>query len=552
GLGAAAVLLLAACGGAAAPTATPTRAPAPPPTAAPQPTPTPTAARPVVPGAAPTATPTPVPPTPIVGAKKGGTLRVVQGNNPSTLDPQTGVFGSDHFFFYAFFNNLVAYDKDVVLQPSLSLVEKWEIVDPVTIRLTLRKGVTFQDGTPFNAEAAVWNLNRVLDPATKSTERTSVAVIQSIDKLDDFSIRLNLKNPSGSLLTALGDRAGTLLSPTAVQKLGDQFGQKPVGTGPWQVVSWTPGSAVEGVRFNSYWKPDLPFFDKLIIRIIPDPTVSFASLRTGEVDVAGIPPLDVDRAKADRNITVLSRASGGASIFINQTKPPMDNLKVRQAIVYALDPEAINKLVFLGRNLPSTGGYWPPVTWAYKKLFDKWPTDPTKAKQLLAEAGLPDGFTLENITLTGSTSVQIPEVMKQQLAQVGIKMNITVHADATNVFFTQPKGVGGKYHTYGGTGFSLRADPHGNAGIHMSSKGFYNLWLPHTEVDDLIDKAASLYEQRERKEIYARIQELNWANVNDIWWSYSVGFAGVRADIQGADTLYGGEGKWRYEYLWRK
>lgn len=544
-----AVLMLTSCGGAAAPTATPTKAPAPTVTTAAQPTAAPT--RPAGPTAAATATPSPVPPTTIVGAKRGGTLSVTQALDPSTLDPQTGVFGSDHYYFYAFFNNLVAYDSQAVVQPSLSLAESWQVIDPTTIRMNIRKGVTFQDGTPFNADAAVWNLKRVLDPATKSTERVSISAINSIDKLDDYAIRLNLKTSSGNLLTSLGDRAGAMVSPTAVQAMGDKFGQKAVGTGPWQVVKWTPSSSVEGERFKSYWKPNLPFFDKLVIRVIPDSTVAFASLQTGEIDLTGLAATDVARAKADSNIKVIARSSGSGSIFLNQSKPPMDNLKLRQAIVAALDPDAANKIVFLGLNAVGTGGYWPPESWAYHKIFDKWPTDLQKAKQLLTEAGYPDGVTLENITLTSPSFVQTAEVMKQQLARVGIKLNITVHADATNVFYGQTKGAAGKYHMYN-AGFSLRADPHGNAGIHMHSSGFYNLWLPHPEVDALIEKAASLYDKDERQKLYAQVQDLNWANVNDIWPLYSQGFAGLRSNIRGEDALYGGEAKWRYEYLWRQ
>jgi peptide/nickel transport system substrate-binding protein len=478
---------------------------------------------------------------------------VARSLDPSTLDPQTGVSGDDHQYWYAFFNNLVAYDKEAVLQTSMSLAEKWEVVNPTTIRLDLRKGVTFQDGTPFNADAAIWNLNRVLDPSTKSTERGAMSVIQRIDKLDDYSIRLNLKNPSGSLLTSMGDRGGAMVSPTAVQAMGDKFGQKPVGTGPWQVTNWTPAQVVSGDRFKNYWKKDLPYFDKLNIRVIPDSTVAFSSLLTSEIDLVALAPTDVGRAQADPKLKVVRRGAGATSIFTNQTKTPMDNLKVRQAIVAALDPEAINKVVFLGLNIPGTGGYWPPQVWTYKKLFDKWPTDVAKAKQLLTEAGFPQGVSLEMMVYSAPTNIQYGETIQQQLARAGIKVNITVRdvGAATNGFYTQPKGPEGSYHLYA-AGFSLRADPNGNAGIHMHRSGFYNRWLPDPEEDALVEKAASLYDQSERKKLYDQIQQINWDKVNDIWPTYSVAFAGLRAEIQGEDTVFGGESKFRYEWLWRK
>lgn len=252
------------------------------------------------------------PSAPATGAaaavKPGGTLKLAYGLEPSSLDPHVGNSGGDDYYWYSMFDNLVAYDQKFVSQPDLSLAQKWEIADPTTIVFQLRPGVKFHDGTDFNAEVVKWNIERVLNPDVKSTARSFLLSIDRVETPDPLTARFVLKEPNAALMGLLGGRGGAMVSRAAVEKLGKEFGSRPVGTGPFQFVEWAPGDHVTVKKNPSYWGKDangvpLPYLDQVIYRIIPDPTVSFANLTTGEVHLAGINPKDLAAAQANPDLT---------------------------------------------------------------------------------------------------------------------------------------------------------------------------------------------------------------------------------------------------------
>ena len=232
------------------------------------------------------------------GHQYGGHLRVGYGGEPTALDAVLGRSGVDAYFWHQIYDQLVDANKDLTPRVETSLATSWKISkDPDAITFELREGVSFHDGTPFNAEAVKFNIERILDPATAATPRASLTVIESVDVLDTHRVRFNLKRPWGAGLNMLADRGGVLNSPAKILELGRDYAWNPAGTGPFKVDKVIVGTMVHMVRNENYWGVDefgnrLPYLDEITIRVIRDQTVLASALRTGEIDLTYLPYKD--------------------------------------------------------------------------------------------------------------------------------------------------------------------------------------------------------------------------------------------------------------------
>src|ERR1051326_9031135 len=240
------------------------------------------------------------------GPKKGGTMRVGLTVDVATLDPHLSGSKFDRQVYHNLFEPLLVLDDKLGIQPGLA--ESWQTPDPKTLILKLRQGVKFHDGTDFNAEAARINFDRMAnDP--KSVRKGEVANIASTEVVDPLTIKLNLKQPDSSLLATLTDRAGMMISPTALQKLGADLGHDATGAGagPFQFVEWVPDDHVLLKRFDAYWnKTGGPYLDQVRYRPIPDDTVKLQSLQGNELDALDyLAPRNVATAKGDANLVVV-------------------------------------------------------------------------------------------------------------------------------------------------------------------------------------------------------------------------------------------------------
>jgi len=535
---AAATLVLASCAPAPPPTPAPVPAPAPAPTPKPAPAPTPA--------------PKPVP----VGPQYGGHLRYAQALEPSSLDPHLGVSGADAYYWKQIFDQLVGADANLVSRPERSLAESWEFPDEKTMVFHLRKGVKFHDGTELDANVVKFNIDRVIDPAIRATPRGSFLVIEKVEVIDKNTVKFRLKWPWAAGLGMLADRGGGMNSPTAVQKLGKEYGFKPMGTGPFKFVDYVAASSVTLVKNEEYWGKDasgnrLPYVNKLTIFVIPDETVLSAALETGALDVAAIPLKDVEKFRANPNFLIATFDGGAIAsmLYFNMALPPMDNVHLRKAVAYAIDPEAINKAVYYSKAVVAKGGFWPPPCWVFDDTVPRPYYDPEKAKEFLKLAGKPTGFKMDCITW-GPTHTQAAEMGKDMLAKVGITIDLKVFdvGTATSRFFA------GRGAPLFWTSWSRYPEPDWIAGMCYRSDGYYNPGkLPNPKVDELIAKGAATYDIKERKAIYRQIQEIVTDECSSIINLYSVFYIGYWKDrVGGMENWFGWDGKAELRYLWRK
>lgn len=373
--------------------------------------------------------------------KRGGVLRMSAAANPSSLDPMTGRSGYDHIQLYSMFDTLTEWDYDQ-LTAKPGIAKAWRYTDPKTLVLDLTEGVLFHDGTPCDAQAVKWNLDRCRTDA-RSNLKADVASIEAVEVSGPNQVTLKLKAPDTALILILSDRAGMMASPKAATEAGAEFDRKPVGAGAWKFVSWNDNEKVVVTRNDKYWRPNLPHLDGIEFAIIPEVNTGLRSVIAGQNDfVHQLSPQQKTVIDRSKGLTPLTNPTLFSHLmFINFGRPPLDNPKVRLAVNLAVDRDAFNKVTQGGIGEP-TSTLLPKAHWAYSTAMDDYfKYDPEKAKKLLEEAGLKDGLELVVIGWNDQRAVQRQEVLIEQMRKANIRLKVQQFAvaDATAKFFGPDK-----------------------------------------------------------------------------------------------------------------
>src|SRR5882762_11576856 len=289
--------------------------------------------------------------------KKGGTLRVGFYIEAATMDPHLSGSKIARQIYHNIYEPLVVLDANLGIKPGLA--ESWQQPEPKNLVFKLRRGVKFHDGTDFNAEAVKWNFNR-MKTEPKSVRKGETASIDTVDVVDAYTVKLNLKRPDAALLATLTDRAGMMVSPKVAQERGTELERnaKGAGTGPFEFVEWVKDDHLLIKRNESYWnKQGAPYLERVRYRPIPDDTVKLQSLQGGEIDVIDyVQPRDVAAVKTDKNVTVVDVPSLADFAYqLNHGRPPFNVKPLRQAVAYAIDLDQIVKGVWLNVGYPANG-----------------------------------------------------------------------------------------------------------------------------------------------------------------------------------------------------
>ncbi|SAI10432.1 binding-protein-dependent transport periplasmic protein [Bordetella ansorpii] len=344
-----------------------------------------------------------------------------------TLDPYNTNSTLNQAAGKAYYEGLFEFDKDLKIQKVLA-TDYSVSEDGLEYTFKLRQGVKFQDGTDFNAEAVKINFDRPANPDNRLSRYIQFSVIKQIDVIDPYTVKITLKKPFSAFINALAHPAAMMISPAALKKWGKEIGFHPVGTGPFEFVEWKPAEYLKVKKFDGYWKKGYPKIDTLTFRTVTDNNTRAAVVQTGEAQFAFPVPFEQASvlAKNDKIDLVDHKNSIMARyLSMNVQQKPFDNVKVRQAVNYAINKQALAKVAFAGYATQVDGVVPQGVDFATK--IGQWPYDPKKAKALLAEAGYPNGFesTLWSAYNDG-TSVKVVQFLQQQLAQVGIKVSVEV------------------------------------------------------------------------------------------------------------------------------
>src|SRR5499427_5277686 len=360
----------------------------------------------------------------------GGTLTVGLAADISHFDVFHALGYEAYWALGNIHSGLVRVDPQGNLIPDMAT--SWDIKDEGrTYVFHLHKGITFHDGTPADAEAIKWNIEYTLDPANSADARVFFRPIAAVDVLDDATLQIRLQEPSADFLMVLGGYrlASLTASPTAVQRWGSEYKFHPVGAGPFTFVAWTPGQQVVLERNAHYFKPGLPYLDRIVLKTMKDGTTRMGAVRAGELAFATWVPLEMVRVMqgVPRVQVVTGPMYNVWNLRINVASKPFDDLRVRQAVAgYGIDRQEIRKLGFLGYGQPSVSMLTPGME-GYNSLMERYPYNLQKAKALLQEAGYgpshPLAFTFLSPTIEPAFT-NVPTLLKAQLARIGVQMKI--------------------------------------------------------------------------------------------------------------------------------
>lgn len=459
------------------------------------------------------------------------TLIFARGGDSVSLDYASVTDGESSRVTKQMYETLLEFDPDS-FEIGPGLAEEWDFSDDgLTFTFYLREGVTFHDGTDFNAEAVKTNFERWADPdhefnfadegyaySVYGTQFGGFAgdeghVIEEINVNGDYEVEFVLNQPLGSFIQNMGMSYFGMTSPAALEEHGAAINENPVGTGPFKFVSWSRDDSIVLDKNEDYWKEGYPKLDSVIFQVIPDNSARLTALRSGEIDIMdGLNPDDIEILEGEEGVQVFERATNNIGYLgFHVEKEPFNDPNVRIALNHAVDKEALITTLYAGLAEPAKNAV-PPGYLGYNDSIEPYTYDPELAMEMLADAGFEDGFEFDLWTMPVSRPYmpdpeRAAEVMQANFAEVGVTANIVTMEWATylerteqgdhDVFMLGWSGVNGDPDYFLGNLLHSSATPGGNS-------TFYS----NPDVDSLLDEAKVNVEDDVRAELYEEALEL--------------------------------------------
>jgi peptide/nickel transport system substrate-binding protein len=435
------------------------------------------------------------------------TLVMIIESSPTNLDPRVGIDAQSERIGELLFDALLSRDEHFNVQPELA--DRWEIPDPLTYTFHLHPRVTFHDGRPLTSRDVKWTFDSLLAGKIRSTKSAAYRFIDHIDAPDDGTVIFHLKEPNATLLWNLSEGASGIVPYGSL----DEMTRNPIGSGPFKFVSAEQDKEVIIERNDNYWgaKPRLA---RVRFAVVPDPTTRALELRKGSADaeINAITSDTIVALERESNLQI-ERAPGTVLSYLafNMRDPVLHDVRVRQAIAYAIDRGPLLQYIWRGFAQPALS-ILPPQSWAYDADVAAYPHDPEKARQMLDAAGYPlrDGvrFHLTMKTSTEESTRLLAAVLQQQLRDVGVALDIRTFEFAT--FFADV--TSGAFQLYSLRWIGGNQDPdifelcfHSNRFPPKgANRGFYS----NPRIDQLVDEGRRQPDQNVRKQLYAEVQQI--------------------------------------------
>ncbi len=459
------------------------------------------------------------------GSKEVKPLNFALAGNPDTLDPHKTSGTLTFQTIKSIYDTLAEPDQNGVIVPALA--ESWDVsADSLTWTFHLRKGVKFHNGDTFTSADVKATFERVLAEETGSPHRKEMGIIASIDTPDDMTVVFKLSGPHAPFLASLASGWGAIL-PKSLIDSGHDFDSLPIGTGPFTLEEWVRDSKVVFAKNDDYWMKGLPKLDQVVLNIIPETSIQVQGLIAGQIDIVfiidsdDIPMLEASSdVKLEENLTSLIMV-----MPMNTSVAPLDDIRVRQAINYAIDKQKILDIAYGGGE--PIGTFMDRGNAYYKDFTDLYPYNPEKAKQLLKEAGVGDDVELklylpQNYTL----HVKAGEMYQEMLTQVGLNVKIQL-IDWSTWISDVYRASKFDLTVIGHTG---KLDPDGTLGGY--GEGKYVQWM-NADAAGFIKKAAATIGYEERKVLYDQALELMAKEVPFVYLGSSYRTTGLRTDVSG-------------------
>ena len=469
-------------------------------------------------------------------------LNIANDQEPAGLDPHKTPAHSSVRIYSQVYNGLVQFDGSMQIQGDLA--KDWEQPDDTTYIFNLREGVTFHNGNDMTAEDVKYSFERIMNEETASHIASYFANVESIEVLGDYQIQFNLKSTDATFLSNLTNASAAVVDQTVVEENGD-LQQVAIGTGPFKFVEWVPDNKVVLVRNEDYYNEDLPKLDKVIYYTMKDEAARLSAIRTGEVDLTSLTAKSASLLKNQENITIKDYQSLEYSyIGFNVEHEILSNVKVRQALSLATNRESIADLVWNGDAVVS-GPVAPSMgDWAIDvKAHELYSNDIEKAKQLLEEAGYPEGF---DITITTASTyadmVDTAQILQQQWKEIGV--NVEVKQIEWGAYIdtwlnTSADILVGR----NGSG----TDPDRALNYFFHTNGSANVWnFSDSNFDQLVETGKVTVDEAKRKDIYTQAQESLLELSPNLFLVSPMKYVAVRDSVEGF-TPYPHDGEYILE-----
>jgi peptide/nickel transport system substrate-binding protein len=439
------------------------------------------------------------------------TLVVALNQDPDILDPSLSRTYVGRIIYEHMCEKLYEIDENLKIFPQLAADLPSFSDDGKTVTIKLRPGVKFNDGTPMDAEAVRYSLDRHLT-MKGSARRSELELVNAIEVVDPLTVRLRLKAPFSPILATLADRAGMPVSPTQAKKLDEKFGTAPVCVGPWTFVERVPQDRIVLEKSKHYFDPGQAKFDRIMFRIIADDNVRLANLRSGDIDMMHlVPPTHATSLKKEGRFDLASVSGlhyNGITVNLHnkngKNTPPVDlgtplanDPRIREALDLSIDREVLNQVAWEGQYTP---GCTPvsPVSPFYDK-GRKCPTrDIAKAKQLLAAAGLAGGYAFELTVTNDPQQRRVGEIIQGMAQEAGFAITLRPMEFASMLKDDDAGNLQALV-----VGWSGRVDPDGNIHqFHTCGGSLNTTGACDKAIDDLLNKAREVSDQPQRVALY--------------------------------------------------
>lgn len=472
------------------------------------------------------------------GSETKDTLIVAIPDSPSYMDPQVQASIATFRVTTQMFDRLVSLDNDMNLVPGLA--ESWDVIDETTTVFHLRKGVKFHNGEEMTSEDVKYSLERCI---ASSGVNYNYLIIDTITCDDDYTVTITTKEPFNALLPRLTLDAASIICKSA-DTSPEEFNQNPVGAGPYKFVSWELGGDVVLEAFEDYYK-GAPAVKRIIFRTIPEALNRCIALETGEADLAyDLTISDLESLEGNDKITTLTTPSNTVwYLGMNVQKAPLDNVKVRQAIAYAINPQDCIDIVFSGEATLAHNTMLPTGVEGYAPDTVTYDYSVENAKALLAEAGYPDGFKTTLWCADSQVMRDFATVIQDQLRKIGVEAEVKTMEQ-------------GQYYSETGKGSqdlfimsktSIDPDSMLRAMYHTEAFGLSgnrSFWAT-AETDEMMDKASTTTDKTEELELYKQIQTIVGENVPLVPIAIEHLNAGMQSNVKGFG-LYPGKSHYIY------
>jgi peptide/nickel transport system substrate-binding protein len=448
-------------------------------------------------------------------------LVVGQIAEPKSLDPDAVTAVNDFRIVFNIYDGLVRY-KDGTLEVEPALAESWDISDEGTVyTFHLREGVSFHDGTPFNAEAVKFKFDRMLDEDSPFHDTGPFPLafffssVGEVTVVDDLTVEFKLTEPYAPFLSNLAYTPGLIVSPAAVEEHGKDFGRNPSGTGAFKFEEWEANSRVVVSRNEDYWD-GAPPLEAVIFRPVNDANTRLAEMMSGGLDVmVEVPPDSVAQFADDAQYTVYEQAGPHLwFLILNAKEGPFASKEIRQAANYAIDKVALVDNILQGTAEVAAGPTPPAFAWAHDDSLEPYPYDPEKAKELLQSAGY-DGSEVTFYVTEGGSGMLDPLAMgtaiQADLQAVGMPVKIETYEWNTFLGKVNP-GLEGAADMAEMAWMTNDPDTLPSLALRTAAfpeeGGFNSGYYSNPEVDDLLEQARTATDQDERADLYKQMQAI--------------------------------------------